>query len=125
MEALYLKPTSDTPGITFDPATDHFEIIGRSFPEDSAEFFIPVLSWVDRYSKKTNPETKFIFKLEYFNSSSYKPFLDILLKLSQLRKNGQKVTILWCYKEDDWDMKEAGEEFEEIVNIPFNYATFK
>jgi hypothetical protein len=29
--------------------------------------------------------------------------------------------IEWCYMEDDEDMEEAGKEFSELVEIPFEY----
>lgn len=124
MESLNIKGRYDTPTIVFDPESSFFEISGRSYPEDTAEFYIPVLNWVDDYVKTPNSATEFRFKLDYFNSSSYKPFLDILLKLEGIKNAGKEILIQWHYKEGDWDIKEAGEEFAEIVDLPFSYIPF-
>lgn len=124
MEAIILKGTYDTPDVILNAEEGVFEISGRSYPEDTAEFYIPILEWINKYVENPNAETKFTFKLDYFNSSSYKPFLDILVKLGKLNSNGNSVTIQWYYKDGDWDIKEAGEEFSEIVDVPFTYDTF-
>jgi len=124
MDVIILKGTYDTPNVILDKDNGVFEISGRSYPEDTAEFYIPILDWMSKYIENPNKTTKFIFKMDYFNSSSYKPFLDILVKLSKLNAAGGKAQIEWFYKEGDWNVKEAGEEFAEIVDIPFIYATF-
>ena len=124
MTAINLKGTYDTPKVVLDPENGIFEISGRSYPEDTAEFYIPILDWLNNYIKDPNKETKFVFKLDYFNSSSYKPFLDILLKLADTKEKGFEVGVEWHYKDGDWDIKEAGEEFAEIVEIPFKYTSF-
>ena len=124
MESLNIKGTYDTPTVNFDPGNNTFEISGRSYPEDTAEFYIPVLEWVESYVSEPNKRTQFVFKLDYFNSSSYKPFLDILLKLEGIVKKGLTVEVEWFYKDGAWDIKEAGEEFADIVLLPFKYTSF-
>ena len=34
-------------------------------------------------------------------------------------QGGGKVVVKWFYGEDDEDMREAGEDYQEIVKIPF------
>jgi len=117
MEILNLEGTADTPKIILDKGRNIFEISGRSLPEDSAEFYKPVLDWIARYATQPNPTTDFAFKLEYFNTSSSKLILDILSALEHIK--GMRIE--WCYPEDDEDMEEAGKEFSELVEIPFEY----
>jgi hypothetical protein len=117
---LRLEPTVDTPLVILDPAAGHFEISGKSYPEDTREFYQPVLAWMDQYVSAPNPSTRFVFKLKYFNSSSYKPILDILTRLASI-KTGE-VAVEWCYKKEDTDMLEAGEEFADLVNLRFTYT---
>jgi hypothetical protein len=119
MEILNLEGTSDTPKIILNKTNGIFEISGRSLPEDSAEFYRPILEWITRYAVQPNPSTDFVFKLEYFNTSSSKLILDVLSALEEI--DGMKIQ--WCYPEDDEDMEEAGKEFSELVEIPFEYRT--
>jgi hypothetical protein len=120
MNKFSIEGTEDTPKIILDKASGIFEISGRSLPEDSAEFYEPVLNWLESYGSQANPKTVFNFKLEYFNTASSKLILDILSKLEEI----QGVNIAWYYHEDDEDMQEAGEEFSELVELPFEFKTY-
>lgn len=120
MEILNLEGTEDTPKILLDKSNGIFEISGRSLPEDSAEFYQPIIQWLDDYSAAPNATTEFVFKLEYFNTASSKLILDILSKLEEIP--GIKVS--WYFHEDDEDMEEAGEEFSELVDIEFEFKTY-
>jgi hypothetical protein len=120
MEILNLEGTEDTPKIILDKKNGIFEISGRSLPEDSAEFYRPVLEWIDKYSQDPNPNTDFVFKLEYFNTASSKLILDVLSALEDIKA----MKIQWYFHEDDEDMEEAGQEFSELVEIPFEFKTY-
>ncbi len=120
MEILNLKGTEDTPTILLDKKNGILEISGRSLPEDSAEFYKPVIEWINNYATDANPTTEFAFKLEYFNTASSKLILDVLSALEEIK--GMKVT--WYFHDDDEDMEEAGQEFSELVEIPFEFKTY-
>ncbi len=120
MNVINLEGTEDTPKIILDRNNGIFEISGRSLPEDSAEFYHPILEWLQEYATNPNPETVFIFKLEYFNTASSKLILDILSRLESI----SNTTILWYYHEDDEDMEEAGNEFSELVEVPFEFKPY-
>lgn len=120
MEILNLEGTEDTPKIILDKTNGIFEISGRSLPEDSAEFYKPVLDWLEQYASEAPPATDFVFKLEYFNTASSKLILDVLYVLEDI--SGAKVQ--WYFHEDDEDMEEAGQEFSELVEIPFEFKTY-
>ncbi len=120
MQIINLEGTEDTPKIILDKNNGIFEVSGRSLPEDSAEFYQPVLDWLDEYKSNPNGATDFVFKLEYFNTASSKLILDLLSQLEEIKG----VTIHWYYHEDDEDMQEAGEEFSELVEVPFEFKTY-
>ncbi|NJM14240.1 MAG: DUF1987 domain-containing protein [Bacteroidales bacterium] len=124
MNVIKIKGTEDTPTITLDPEKEVFEISGRSLPEDVAQFYDPILAWLDEYAEAPNAATNFAFKLTYFNTASSKLLLDILLKLEELSEAGNNVKVLWYYPEDDEDMQEAGEEFNEIVDLTFEHIEY-
>lgn len=42
-----------------------------------------------------------------------------LRKFKNINKNGSAVIINWHYEEDDEDMLEAGEDYQAIINVPF------
>lgn len=124
MEVIKIIGTDDTPSVTLDAQNDLFEISGRSLPEDVAAFYEPILDWLDRYSESPNEKTVFNFKLVYFNTASSKLLLDILLKLEEIYEAGNDVLIRWHFPEDDEDMEEAGEEYADIVEVPFEQVSY-
>ena len=122
MEPLKIEKGIDTPEIILDAQNNIFAMQGRSYPEDTREFFTPILNWVDDYIQSPNEETIFTFNLQYFNSSSYKPIFDILNKLETVKEKGKVVKVNWQYKKGDRDMREAGEEFAELcAKIEFSF----
>lgn len=124
MEPIKLKGTDDTPSIILDKENGIFEIAGRSLPEDVNAFYEPILDWLADYASAPNAETVVTFKLVYFNTASSKLILDILLKFEEISDSGSDVLIKWYYPEDDEDMEEAGEEYSEIVEIPFEQISY-
>lgn len=122
METINIEPSVKTPRIIFDAIEGILEIEGRSIPENSTEFYKPIFEWLDLYIETPVSNTKFNFKLEYFNTSSSKCILDVLRKLEKLHKNGNAVVVNWYYEEDDEDMKEAGENYQRIVSVPIDLA---
>lgn len=123
MEALRIQATDETPSVILDPAQNVFEFTGKSLPEDVTSFYGPVLSWLDEYDKSPRPKTVVDFKLNYFNTASSKLILDILFKLENIHQSGTEILIRWHYEEEDEDMKEAGEEYCDLVEVPFVLET--
>ena len=119
MDVIKIMGTDDTPSITLDAGNNVFEISGRSLPEDVAAFYNPIIEWMEKYNQSPLTKTVFNFKLVYFNTASSKMLLDILMKLEELHNAGKEVIVKWHFSEDDEDMKEAGEEYADIVDVPF------
>ncbi len=119
MEPLILEGSPKTPHVRFDNTTGLLELRGRSIPENSIDFYKPLIDWIDKYGRNACPKTALHVQLEYFNTSSSKCILDVFKKLEPIRSAGNEVTVLWHYEADDEDMLEAGEDYSGIINIPF------
>lgn len=124
MEVIKIKGSDDTPNVILDAENNIFEISGRSLPEDVAAFYEPIIDWLDEYAENPNSKTVFDFKLEYFNTASSKLLLDVLLKLEDMVDDGKDVLVRWHYPDDDEDMEEAGEEYADIVDVPFEQVAY-
>lgn len=119
MKGLTIEGTPKTPMVKFDGDTGKIEIKGRSIPENSIEFYKPLVEWLDEYGKTPQALTDVHVQLEYFNTSSSKCILDVFKKFETIVKAGHEVIINWYYEEDDEDMLEAGEDYQSIVKVPF------
>ncbi len=126
--------TENTPLLDLNHSNHTLVFEGDSRPEDVQKFFNPVLEWLDNYAnyvyflkdKSSSPiEINCNFKFEYFNSSSAKYIMDIIVKLGEIQSAADsiKLNVNWYYDEMDEDMEEAGEEFADMVGVKFNMVT--
>jgi len=113
MENLTIEETKYTPKIEMDITTGVISIVGKSYPENTFEFYAPVMDWIEEYfNGKAKEETIINLEIIYFNSSSSKLFFDFFDLLEE--SNGKhKITINWIYDEENDSALEAGEDFQE------------
>ena len=116
MEDLKHEGSAKTPVVEFS-SNGELLLKGRSIPENSIEFYKPLIEWLESYSESPNSSTVLSVQLEYFNTSSSKCILDVFKKLESI--SGSEITVKWHYEEDDEDMLEAGEDYEAIIDLPF------
>src|SRR4051812_23798375 len=119
MENYVYTGTPKTPIIKFDKNTGILEIEGRSIPENSIDFYKPLMDMLDDYRKAVKPNTVAEIKIEYLNTSSSKCILAVFKKLEEIKNADSHVLIKWYYQEDDDEMLEAGEEYQAVVNVQF------
>lgn len=119
MNDILLDGTPKTPTVHFNSTTGLLELRGRSIPENSIEFYKPLIDWIDQYAHAPRPLTQLRVQLEYFNTSSSKCILDLFKRLEAVRNSGNEVQVLWHYEADDEDMLEAGEDYQAIIKLPF------
>ena len=125
MDIIKIQGTDDTPAVILDAEKEVFQLSGRSLPEDVASFYDPIIDWLDDFAESDKQRMTFGFKLEYFNTASSKLLLDILLKLEEMFEGGKEIMVKWYYPDDDEDMEEAGEEYADIVDVPFEQIPYE
>lgn len=118
MEKIEIEPTATTPKVVFRPEDGYFEISGKSLPENSFEFYKPLLDFIEEYTEKPFSTTSLVFKLQYFNTSSTSHFLRMIKKFERIHSDGKQAQVQWFYDEEDEDMKEAGEDFKVLAKLP-------
>ena len=80
MGKITIEGSAKTPTVSFDPDDAVMELKGRSIPENSIEFYKPVVDALEEYSKEPKEATEINIQLEYFNTSSSKCILDLFKK---------------------------------------------
>ncbi len=133
MKPYILESSELTPEVIFDPESNNFEMSGSSRPEDVRDLFYPMIEWLKDFGKNISQgmyplfskENPLIFKvkMDYFNSSSAKFMYDIFEKLNAIHENGLPLEIHWYFEEDDDDMREAGEEMQDLIEMEFKFIS--
>jgi len=119
MENLHIKATKYTPEIDFNEESGILSITGKSYPENTFEFYKPTIRWIEEYFENTqNEKTVVNLDLEYLNSSSLKAYFDIFDILQITQDKGKNISINWLYDEDNDIAEETGEDFiEDFENL--------
>ena len=120
---LVIEEERHTPRIIIDPAKNVFEITGKSFPEDSKQFYKQVFDWLEKNSSDLPSNIDFKFNLFYVSSSSIIAIKQLLLKLKEIGKKGVDVRILWHYDADDEDIRKTGEDYVKVTQLDFRFIS--
>lgn len=114
MDNLIIEATKYTPEIKFDAENNQLELTGETYPENTAEFYAPVFSWLDEYLEQIEDNMVTVnLEINYFNSSSSKVLMDMFDKFEETVNEGKKITLNWIYDKDNESALEYGEEFQE------------
>ena len=133
MENLIIQSTANTPAIECDLSSNQITIEGESRPENVRAFYAPLFTWIDSYenamlAQTTSAISKIInlnLKLEYFNSSSLKIFMEVIDRLKKIADSSDKLhlSINWYHQEDDEDILDSGKEVEKMVGVKFHFIS--
>jgi hypothetical protein len=112
MEKLHLAATQYTPEILLDPSGT-VSMVGKSYPENTFEFYKPVMEWLEEYFENcAKDKTVINMEIIYFNSSSSKLFFDLFDLFDEV-KDDHALEINWIYDEENETAEEAGEDFKD------------
>ncbi len=121
-EKLVIVGKEPCPHVELDFTANRFSFSGTCYPENSAEFFGPILSQMeDHLAELSGTDVLFELKLTYFNSGASRVFTRFFDLLENCASAGNNVGIKWCCEADDENMIELAEDFEE----DFQAADFK
>ena len=117
MENTNLNKTDISPEVKLD-ISGNIAISGMSMMEDPSEFYLKISNWVNEYISSGNSTLRITFELSYFNSSSAKQLLKLLMAIDEAEIDAK---VIWNYPNDNEFLKERGEEFAIMLDLPFEY----
>ena len=122
MENLYIEQTKYTPKIDLNFEKGLFEFKGKSYPENTFEFYEPIKQWIIKFFENSDGKKIIInFDINYLNSSSIKFYYDLFESLENASEDGADIKVDWFYDKEDDMALEAGEEFkEDYENLDIN-----
>ena len=122
MENLHIEATKYTPDIKLDAQKGFLSFAGKSYPENTFDFYQPVLEWIHSYfAEEIQKKTLIEMDIIYFNSSSSKLFFDLFDVLEEAHESGKEITVRWLYDAENENALEAGEDFkEDFESLDFN-----
>ncbi|MEX2443954.1 MAG: DUF1987 domain-containing protein [Alkalispirochaeta sp.] len=119
MQPLRIEKSKSTPSVDLDAETGVLAIGGESYPEDSHQFFAPLVEWLDTFLTDRSVDVTFRVDLAYMNTSSTKYMIDILDRLEAAHDAGRNVAVEWFYDEDNDREIDTIEELKEDFEMSF------
>ncbi len=122
MENLHIEASKYTPQIDLDAEAGLLRFSGKSYPENTFDFYQPAMNWIKTYfEQKTTLKSILEMDIIYFNSSSSKLFFDLFDILEEAQEDDRKITVRWLYDAENENALEAGEDFkEDFESLDFN-----
>jgi len=118
---LERRQTTSTPYVLIDEEKSYMKMEGRSFHENIADFFKEINDWLDNYLATDFKVFTFDCEMNYFNSSTVKALLNMILRMDKHSLGGNKVIVNWITTSDNEIIIECGEDFkEDVSNLEFN-----
>ena len=119
MENLNIEATKYTPKIDFNVESKILNITGKSYPENTFEYYKPIVTWIDDFLKEAKDEKILVnLDLEYLNSSSLKAYFDLFDLLEIAQDEGRKIEVKWIYDEENDVREELAMDFPSLnVNL--------
>lgn len=119
LQAIKLDASKTTPAVAADPDTGLFALTGDSYPENSYEFFGPLIEWIETYLEQVQNDLKLELKVVYMNTSSVKAMMDIFDLLEDAHSQGKGISVAWHYDPRNERVVEMIQEFKEDCSFPF------
>src|ERR1700752_1741091 len=119
-KTLFIKQTKETPRVLLDANRNIIDIKGRAISSSDNKIFDNIQLWISNNSDYLKRGVDINVAFEYFNTWSSKAILDLFKAFEGYAKNTGSVKVNWIHEGNDPDLKEAGEDYQAIVNVPFN-----
>jgi len=116
MQNINLVASDDSPKVIMDYEKRVIEFEGECYPENTFEFFEPILEWLKEYLTK-DKAVEINFKLTYFNSATTQILFDIF---DILVENNSKLFHINWYSNNKSTLKDYEEFSNEFESLNIN-----
>lgn len=119
LQTINRDASKTTPAVAANPETGLLTLTGDSYPENSYEFFGPLIEWIESYLDQADAGLRLELKIVYMNTSSVKAMMDIFDLLEDAHSQGKGIGVAWYYDPRNERVVEMIEEFKEDCSFPF------
>ena len=128
MENFYIQGELGSyyiPNVDFNVESGVCTLSGKSYLEDTTQFYLPLLEWLDQYCTEVNEPIEFNVRLSYYNTSSSRSILDIFDLLKLYEERGGRVNVNWFCRDIDMEViQEEVDDYMEESDLQINIIPF-
>lgn len=120
MDSLLIASTDKTPSVRFMAEEGRLQVSGKSLLDDAVDFYTPVIKTLQHHLSTSSLPVMVDIYLIQIHPGSAKCILDLLKSLETSHTENKQVLINWYYEKGNKDMYLAGENYQSLLNLPFN-----
>jgi len=118
-DIIYTQETQTTPEIKLDSVNGLISFKGKIITVDCESLFKPLYDWLNVYVNQPASKTDIQIQLDYFNTLGTKYLTSFLKRIESQLSPKNETKVYWFYDMDDEDMLEIAEDFQTVINLPF------
>lgn len=122
LAVLKIEGTRSSPRVEGDPAAGLLRLSGDSYPENTFEFYAPLMDWLRRAIEEGEGPLRLEIALSYLNTGSIKSMMDMLDLLEEAHEAKRQVAVVWRCDAEDERAIELAEELLEDLTLPYEIA---
>ena len=98
-------------------------IDGESWSDNAPATYKPVFSFIEELCNHSNEKITINFYLDYYNSSTSKVFIELIIFLNDLFSKGYDIKIVWHIHNNDSELETEAEDL--LYDALFSYEIKK
>lgn len=115
-----IKQTTDSPSLIIDGEVGLIQIKGRALAHKPEIAYKLLENKVTDYCHDPHSKSTVNIKLINLSTSSSKWLYHLLKEIEKTSCQKSRFVINWFYDQEDDVMQEIGEDFKQIINLPFH-----
>ena len=108
METISIQQTGSTPQVLFDPLTSTLRLLGESYPENSFDFYTPVVSWLKSALQELSVRIRGALEKAAIIHNGGELFITVSIGVSEYRAGDTRETLLQRADQAMYTAKESG-----------------
>lgn len=120
MKRIRIKQTTDSPSLIIDGEVGMIRIAGKAIAHEPFKVYKKLEKEIIEYCLDPHIFSSVNIRLITLSSSASKWLYHLLKEIEKINSNKTTVIVNWIYEIDNELMLETGEDFQQIINLPFN-----
>lgn len=121
MRSITKYQTRVSPYVNIDYTFGTVDLRGDSIQENPIDFYKPIINEICNFKFSESASITVNCTFRHFNTTSSRCIFQMMKALSTIDFKDKEVKVNWYFDFYDEDMKEIGEDYEELTGLNFNY----
>jgi hypothetical protein len=119
MKRIRIKQTTDSPSLIIDGEVGLIRIAGKAIAHDPFKVYEKLEKEISEYCLDPHRFSTVTIRLITLSSSASKWLYHLLKEIEKINSIKTFVMINWIYDKENDLMLETGEDFQQVINLPF------